>query len=189
MTYQELSDLVSYPAFQTHQVVKLFPSESYSSIRVQLCRLVAAERLVRLKRGLYLFTDRPVDEMSLASLIYSPSYVSLEKALNIYGLIPDIPSVVTSVTTTTPNVFSTSMGQFSYSCISKELFFGFKLLQDSHGPMKYKLAEPEKALLDWIYLRNIVDLDQYRVSLSLVNRSKLLKYASHFPQWVRKVVT
>ena len=57
-----------------------------------------------------------------------------------------------------------------------------------HG--SYKIAEPEKALLDWIYLQRQeglpVVLDE--LNLKVTDRTKLLKYASKYPIPVQQTV-
>ena len=58
---------------------------------------------------------------------------------------------------------------------------GFQEKRTRHG--SYKIAEPEKALLDWIYLQRQeglpVVLDE--LNLNATDKSKLLKYASKYP--------
>jgi len=188
MRYEKLTKKITTPTFYTYQLVKVFPNEKVTVLRLQLSRLAKREKILRLKRGLYLFPDRRIDELTLAGLIYQPSYVSLEKALNIYGIIPDIPSSVTSITATTPNSFLTPLGEFSYSCVSQKLFFGFTQKMDTASQMPYQIAEPEKALLDWIYLRRVKNLEENRVDLSQLNRQRLWQFAKYFPKWVIKEI-
>src|SRR3990172_13048534 len=60
-------------------------------------KLVAEKFLLRLKKGVYLSTFNPADSFEIANAIYVPSYISLESALNYYGLLPQFPYSVTSV--------------------------------------------------------------------------------------------
>jgi len=189
MRYEELLHQIETPVFHTHQVAKLFPQESSVALRFQLSRLNKRGKIVRLKRGIYLFKERPVDELVLANLIYEPSYVSLEKALNIYGIIPDIPSIVTSITTTTSNTFTTPVGSFSYSCVNNPLYFGFTQQLDARSQLSYQIAEPEKALLDWIYIRKLKDIGEHRVDLTPLNQNRLHQFLQQYPNWVEKVLS
>jgi len=50
------------------------------------------------------------------------------------------------------------------------------------------LAEPEKALLDWIYVRRVKSLEGERVDMSELNKKKLRSYVKIYPKWVRKVI-
>jgi len=52
----------------------------------------------------------------------------------------------------------------------------------------YNLAIPEKALLDYIYIRQVRDLKEMRINIKLVDEKKLRKYIKLFPEWVGKVV-
>jgi hypothetical protein len=141
-----------------------------------------------LKRGLFLFEDTQLDELALARLLYPQSYVSLETALHTQGILPDVTAIVTSITPTTSKQIVTVKGTFSYSKISSKLYFGFSAHQDPTSKLFYNLAEPEKALLDLIYIRHIHSLDEYRLDNTLLSPDKIKSYAAHFPEWVRKVV-
>ena len=56
--------------------------------------------------------------------------------------------------------------------------------------MSYNLAEPEKALLDWVYFRRMdalpVSLDEIRIDS--LNRSRLLGYAHRYPLPVQNII-
>jgi len=100
MTYLQLERLIKQPIFTLVDVLRNFPDDSEQTVRVQLSRFGQRGLVKLFKRGLYSFSDRPVDELELANRLYAPSYVSLETALNYHGIIPDVPLAVTSVTTT-----------------------------------------------------------------------------------------
>ena len=86
----------------------------------------------------------------LANLIYGPSYISLEYALQLYGLIPERVCTVMSVTTGRSRRFSTPVGDFSYRMVPMPAFAsGMDLLPNTSGGM-YMVAVPEKALTDKI---------------------------------------
>lgn len=154
---------------------------------IQLSRWVKRGRLIRLKQGLYQFMDRQVDEFSLAGYLYQPAYISLETALNNLGIMPDVSANVTSVSPVTTKIIKTIKGTFYYSKIKQELFFGWQTIKDSGG-LYYKIAWPEKALLDWIYLRKIKNLTEYRLNLNNLNKQRLKKFSQVYPDWVRKVI-
>ncbi|MCL5986312.1 MAG: hypothetical protein M1371_07070 [Actinobacteria bacterium] len=117
-----------------------------SILKLQLHQWVKSGELVTLKRGLYTFTDRQVDKVEVARYLYSPCYISLEYALNLYGLIPDIPFAMTMVTPKATRKFNTIFGQFVYRKIKKEAFLGFD--------EEKLIAEKEKALVDYLYLNS-----------------------------------
>ena len=104
-------------------------------------------------RGYYIFSDAKVDENTLfeiANRIYSPSYVSFEMALARYQLIPESVYGITSASTRKTYRFRTPIADFIYRTIHPRLFFGYDLIR--HTGRSFKIASPEKALLDFFYL-------------------------------------
>lgn len=188
MTLNALRKAITTPCFFSYQLPRIFPTENPTSVRLQLSRWTRSASIIRLKRGTYIFPDRRVDELVLGSLLYQPSYVSLETALNLHGVIPDIPARITSVTSITTNVFVTARGTFSYSRIDKKLYFGFTKVTEKDSGLFYNLAEPEKALLDWIYVRKIHSLETDRVDVSALRKERLTLFGAYYPAWVRKSV-
>lgn len=185
MKLNDLRTKINTSIFSQNDVVKLFPNESTGHINTQLYRMVKRGDLIGIKRGLYCFSNSKIDEFVVAGRLYAPSYVSLESALNVYGIIPDIPANVTSVAVVTSKKLNTSLGTFLYSKINKDLFFGFKSVLDETSGLYYKIALPEKALLDYIYIRRVKDLSLARVDVSSFSMKKVLIFLAHFPKWVR----
>ncbi len=106
-----------------------------------------------IRRGYYIFTDLKINESVLfliANKIYSPSYVSLEMAFAYYNLIPESVYGITSVTSQKTDNFNTPLGKFIYRHIKPELMFGYKLVE--FECYNFKIAEIEKAILDYFYL-------------------------------------
>lgn len=188
MTFQEIRSKIKTPVFSRNDVVKLFSDESKSHISTQLYRMTKRGDLIGIKRGHYMFPNSKVDEFFIANRLYTPSYVSLESVLNITGIIPDIVATVTSLTTVTSKKLHTPVGDFSYSKISKELFFGYKSTLDQQSGFFYDIASPEKALLDYIYIRRVRNLSESRLDLSGLDKKVLSNYSIYFPKWVRKVL-
>jgi len=188
MTFNELENRIKTPVFSNFDVEKMFPQEEKLSINTQLNRFVKSGELLGLKKGLYCFSGQKVATQVLANAIYEPSYVSLEYVLNNSGVIPDIAMNVTSVTTTKNKIFTTPAGVFLYHRVQPQLFFGFQSVKDGKSGFYYKQAYPEKALLDYIYIRKIKSLEENRVESNELNRDLLLDYALRYPNWVRKVI-
>jgi predicted transcriptional regulator of viral defense system len=130
-------------------IKKIVPDFSYR----QLDRWEKKGYLRKLKQEYYCLAERETTQSFLlytASKIYSPSYISLEKALKFYGFIPEEIFQITSVSARKTANFLTPVGDFSYRHIKPSLFFGYKLLE--FGKQKILMAEPEKAVLDYLYL-------------------------------------
>lgn len=172
------------PLFFDYQVERLFPDESKQQINVQLARFVKSEVLIRLKRGLYVYSHSQIDEFVLANFVYRPSYVSLESALNYYGIFPDVTGNVTNISPVTTKTIKTSRGIFMYSKIANNLYFGFNPIKDAGSQYFYLIADAEKAILDYIYVRNMRNLTEQRLDLGILDRIKLARYGREFPKWV-----
>ncbi len=131
--------------------------KDYASPRAKLSRLIDEGALIRVKKGLYLlgpeFQHHPYCLELIANLIYGPSYVSLERALYIYGMIPEHVEAITSVTTKLSREFRTPVGNFSYShCHPKSYSIG--ITSRSYGENEHPfIATREKALTDTLTLR------------------------------------
>ena len=158
-----------------------------SSLRVHIGRWEKSGKLIKVKRGVYLLANpyRKIElwEPYLASLLKRPSYLSLEKALEFHGCIPEGVPVYTSVTTKRQATYSSSVGTFSYRHIDPSLFWGY----DGHTlrDQTSLIASPEKALLDLIYLYRRKLPYGYIRELRLQNIEKfdldrLLEYAGRF---------
>jgi len=188
MRLSDLKHTLNIPVFNGNDLIKMFPKEPKSQINTQLRRMSARGDLIGLKRDIYLFPGVKIDEFVLANKLYSPSYVSLESALNTYGVIPDITANVTSVSPVTSKRVVTSKGTFLYSKINKDLFFGFQNVLDQSSGLYYQIGLPEKALLDYIYIRKVRNIRESRVDLSGLSNKVLTKFSAQFPKWVGEVL-
>ena len=128
----------------------------FHSPRDKLGHLCESGEVVRVKKGLYLpgwrrGGEAPVDPLVLAGLIYGPSYVSLETALALHGLIPERTEEITSITLKRAKHFETPVGRYRYVPINEGAYACGVRLESARGG-SYLLAEPEKALCDRIAL-------------------------------------
>ena len=137
----------------------------------------------------YVFADASLDENFLyliSNRIYSPSYISFESALAYYRLIPEGVYTITAATSLKPHQFVTSFGSFGYRHLRPELMFGYRLI--NLNGMSYKIAEPEKLILDYFYLntnlKSANDFKSLRINQAdfktLVNIDRLLAYLQLF---------
>lgn len=190
MTLNNFLKTWTLPIITSTQFALINPHVNPDQLKVQLQRWLRAGHLTRLKRGLYLINSRPIDDFTLASFLYPQSYLTAETVLSHHSLIPDVAVNFTSATTTTTNQFATERGVYLYSKLPASLYFGFHPSQDSFNPkLHYQIADPEKALLDWVYLRHLSVLDSSRVDIDQFNPSLLSTYLKRYPAWVTKVIT
>lgn len=128
--------------------------EGYSNPRAKITQLMRKGIIIRIKKGLYIFGEayrrRPYSQELLANLIYGPSYISLEYALQYYGLIPERVEAITSVTSGRSRNFTTPAGLFTYRRIPVyALSTGMDRVESKDGTA-FLIATPEKALADKI---------------------------------------
>lgn len=153
-------------------------SKSQDQVQYFLETQIRQGLLIRLKKGLYaLKTDLPSDE-EIANVLYKPSYLSFEYALAKYGIIPESPYNFTSATTNPTRVFTVSQA-YSYYTIKQEAYTGYYL--DTSGGKMVLIAEPEKALADFLYF---VAIGQRfwndRFDISKLDKNKLIGYSKLF---------
>jgi len=127
----------------------------YARPRDKISDLLDKGIIIRVKKGLYVFGDSgrrtPYSADVLANLIYGPSYISLDYALQHYGLIPERVEAVTSVTTGRSRRFLTPVGLFIYRMIPLRAFqIGMDRIEIGDGK-GFLIATPEKAIADKIY--------------------------------------
>lgn len=187
MKYLDFKAKIKTNIFSVLDAQKYFSKEGASAIKTQLSRFAARGLIKSIKRGLYCFDPKTVDEFVLAHLLYQPSYISAESALHYFGIIPDIPQAVTSVTITTSKRIKSSLGLFLYSKIKSELFFGYDTIASPGSAHSFTIAQKEKALLDYLYLRKIRNIADARLRLDDFNWSRYRAWSKSFPAWVQAV--
>jgi len=127
----------------------------YAHPRDKISNLLHKGIIIRVKKGLYVFGNgarqATYSTEILANLIYGPSYISLDYALQYYGLIPERVEGVTSVTTGRSRRFLTPVGLFIYRMIPIRAFqIGMDRIEIGEG-RAFLMATAEKALADKIY--------------------------------------
>jgi predicted transcriptional regulator of viral defense system len=117
----------------------------------------------------------------LVNVLRKDAYVSLESGLREYGISTQSPRTLTCLTTERAKNFKGRTITISYRNISPRLYWGFSRKTTRYG--SYLIAEPEKAILDWIYLgiQNGTAPALDELDFSNIDRPKLLNYARRFP--------
>ena len=136
------------PVFTTRDAAaRLRVSNGHAS--VSLARLAAAGQVIRLRRGTWALPNR-VDPLALPEHLTSPfpAYVSLQSALYLHGMISQVPSITYAVSLARTHAFRTPLGTVSVHHVQPAFFFGY----EDAGRAGGRLATPEKALVDFLYL-------------------------------------
>ena len=138
----------------------------YAHPRKKITALLRKGEIIRVKKGLYLFGEQhrraPYCRELLANLIYGPSCVSLEYALQYHGLIPERVETLTSITCGRSRIFDTPVGHFSYRSIPMNAYrVGIDRIELSDG-RAFLMAQPEKALADRVVAERGINLKTQR---------------------------
>jgi predicted transcriptional regulator of viral defense system len=122
--------------------------QSISAATKTLTRLAQASLIAPVRHGTW-WVDGPVDPYRLSAYLTAPlaSYVSLQTALHLHGLIEQIPQVIYVVSLARSQRLATRVGTFSVHHLAPEVFGGYE--ETKTGAL---LATAEKALFDVAYL-------------------------------------
>lgn len=151
----------------------------------------------KVSRGYYIFTDLELDESLLhfiGNKLYDPSYISLHSALSWYGLIPEFVPQITSVSTKKTRNLKTGIGNFTYFSVKRGLMFGYDLIPSKIKNYSFKMAFPEKALLDLLYLypsiKNREHFEELRLNPDIFNEKvRLAVLQSYLKMFNNKALT
>lgn len=150
MTIIELRRQINTDVFSYLELTDLLSSH-YINVRDKITKLLASGDIIRIKKGLYAFSDvlrrRPLNLCAIANLIYGPSYVSCDYALSRYGIIPEKVVKITSVSLGRSRNFYTPLGGFLYFQ-HKTAAYSVGISWESDDSGNYLIATPEKALYD-----------------------------------------
>jgi len=139
------------PVFTTHELADV--SGKSPSATTQTLSLLEREGFIfKIHRGIWGEVGRGrLSAYSVVPYLFPRhrAYVSFISALHLYGMIEQIPQVVTLASTVHTKIIRTKMGVFSVHRICPEFFGGFGWYK---GTGSFLIAEPEKALIDSLYL-------------------------------------
>ncbi len=136
-------------AFTTRDAATLL-EVSISAAAKLLERLAVVGLVVRVMRGRWVIPDK-FNRLCLPEFVAGqPAYVSLQSALSYHGMIDQIPSAVYGMTCGRGGHVVTPLGQVSLHHVQPDFFTGY----DTPTEISWlKIATPEKAIVDILYLR------------------------------------
>lgn len=155
MQYLELkTQLKDFPVFSIKDIEKV----DLSFHKQRLSEWQKKDYVKKICKGFYIFSDLAINEPTLftiANRVYEPSYISLEMALSIYGIIPEAVYGITSATSQKTKNLKSPVGDFIYRHIQPDFMFGYELRE--HDGHHHQIAELEKAILDYLYLNSKIN--------------------------------
>ena len=169
--------------FSTSDIARVL-GISIESARVTAVRYTQKKILTRLKKDIYVLTERikymgDSERFMLANIIQTPSYISLTTALS-YNEIStqQQQNYIESVALNRTKLVHVAQLSFSFSKIQPALYDGYVRTEG------FFIATPEKALADAVYL---AALGRYRCDFHAVNFQKIQK--KNVDRFVKKTNT
>ncbi|MFQ6058987.1 MAG: helix-turn-helix domain-containing protein [Anaerolineae bacterium] len=150
--------------------------------RKAVLRLEEKGYLTRVGRNLYANRFGHPTLERLAMILGAPCYISFESALERHGILSQVPLVLTCASTSRSERRQTPLGEILFHRLRPALFFGYRT---EDGIL---WAEPEKALLDWLYIHRkhhgvTPPLDE--LNREPLDIERLWDWARHYPRPVR----
>ena len=166
----DIKDKINTTVF-THEMLFDILKDSFSNVNEKISSMIKKNDIIRLKRGIYFLNPKyssiPIDKISVANILYTPSYVSFEYALSYHSLIPERVYGVTSATLRLKKIYDTPIGRFDYIKVAKRVFsIGVDWLYDDELGGRL-IATKEKALCDKI---------KHEKKLGVLSQKKLWDY-------------
>jgi len=154
------------------------------ALHALLKRAVKEGILIRLKRDFYLIANKirkkKPEAFEIAALLYGPSYISIESALSFHGWIPESVPIINSACSKRSNKFENFLGIFIYYNIPISVFhIGVSSVHNNEDKTNFLIADPWKAIADYIYLKkrswsNVMALsNDLRIELDFMQNSDL----------------
>ena len=140
------------PLFTTADVTNVTGMPK-SNVSRDLARLAEQGMISRIRRGLWAITNHPdFSPYAVVPHLFGKEdegYVSLLSALNLHGMIEQIPRAVHVVTTTQRASLVTRVARYEFHQMQPQLFGG---AAPYRGTGNFDIASPEKAVFDTLYL-------------------------------------
>lgn len=139
------------PVFTTHEIAACCRGSLSNAVQA-LNHLEKKGVLFKITRGVWgleIGKERPSAYSAIPFLLPHRAYVSFLSALHLHGMIEQIPQGVTLASTGHTKTLRTKLGAYFVHRISPSFFKGFDWYK---GSGSFLIAEPEKALVDCLYL-------------------------------------
>jgi predicted transcriptional regulator of viral defense system len=139
------------PVFTTHELTAI-SGKSSSTVVHSLNRMTQQGLFLKIYRGVWAEPGpKALSPFEIIPYLFPRQrvYVSFITALHLHGIVEQIPQVITLASTAHTSILRTQAGVFSVHQIAPGFFDGFDWYR---GNGNFLIAEPEKALIDSLYL-------------------------------------
>jgi len=137
----------SRPYYRLVDFEKIF-DQGRATVNKSIDRFIKQGLIQRLMKDVYVVKGQNVNWEQVATMVYKPSYVSLESVLFAHGVINQGPYGITLVTSRRTKKLLLGETECWYSQVSDRLWWGYV---DVDGVWR---ADLEKAIVDMVYLRS-----------------------------------
>ncbi len=137
--------------FTTHELHAI-SGKSLSAVTQALNYLVRQDLIFKVYRGVWAEAGTGgVSPYSVIPFLFPRhrAYVSFVSALHLHGIIEQIPHIITLASVSHAATLRTTVGTFNVHQVAPSFFTGFDWYE---GTGTFLIAEPEKALVDSLYL-------------------------------------
>ncbi len=173
-----------------HEEISRVLGISLQSSRVSANRYVKHGLLIRIKRNMYVLSEKwrtleREEKFILANLLQVPSYISLMTALDYYEISTQMQrDFIESVALKRTKEIEAENSIFTYTKINTNLYKGFKKEEG------FFIAVPEKAFLDAFYLMSLgrYSFDIASIDFNKLNRDETFRLIKMFPAKIQKVM-
>lgn len=131
--------------FSLSDIKKLLKIASDNTAYKQAAGLIRAGVLERASKGIYILASNKPSDFELANFLYKPSYVSLDSALNYYGILIQSPHQIISVTSNFAKRIEAGGKEFVYIHLNQKYYSDYQQVDG------FLIATPEKALIDALF--------------------------------------
>lgn len=142
---------LSRPIFTTSEMI-MCSGKSASNVVQGLNYLAGQGLIFKIYRGIWAETNKTrLNPFSVIPFLLprGRAYISFLSALHFYGLIEQIPQMVTVAAMAHTKTIRTKIATYSFHRVHPSFFKGFVWDEATKG---FLIAEPEKALVDSLYL-------------------------------------
>lgn len=169
-------------SYLTISDLQMILEETRATTRRDAHRFVQRGILKKIGPDVYVSAFSSYEIEEIAGEIYAPCYLSFESALAKYGILGQIPYTITFATTRRSKKMDLGGREIEFRKLKPKVFFGYKFQRG------LAMAEPEKALLDELYLVSLgkAKLDWDELSLKGLSFEKAKRMAEKFPLTVQR---
>lgn len=158
MKTDPLRPFEAMPYFTVEGIRQVLDKESPESSRVRLHRWSTSDRVIPLKKGVYMtrrfyeqHSKDPAFMAAISAVLLPQSYLSLEFILQQNNILTEVTYPITCITTKNTRTIKNRIGVFWYRNIRADLYRGFAFSE--YTGIRYAKASVAKALFDYLYLR------------------------------------